>query len=221
MATVAACPCCVGRRNGPLPHSKSHAAAEAAFARVIAREIDTRNHPCQTYCATVQQLNQQVCDGRVRKQAAAYFASRPSPIFERCSLSYGFLRLLLRQDRHEDGCACVDVVLAWGTCPTLVTVVGNQRGTTAFGLVQGERWRQALVAYGGMPWPSFHTMDFVGEANPRISVARIHEYFGNHRMPIDMLWLEALQRQWFRWHNRIGRRLWVAVVGPHATLLLT
>ncbi len=152
------------------------------------------------FCEWVQNLDVQVQTGSVRRQAAAFAATCTHPSATR-SVSCNLLYVVLHRGRngHVNPCHCVDTVLGWGTCPTLVYVVPTGRVLGALGLdIEWTRHMHAnMFAWGTSPW-MYHT---IWEAYPGAQPV-LFPSSGTGG------WARA-QKHWRRWHARRPRQCWL------------
>lgn len=191
------CPCCIGRLNGPQPALAASEGAEAhADAFIFDEEIqysknllvEARSHVCDG----IVKVDAMVQSGALRRQAAAYMASKAEGVY-----GYTLLGVLLLYGRNVKAiaagkvktCRCLDIVLAWGVCPTMArsamhsVFTGWVTGWTslAFGYSMTSQAMHSLLAYG-----SFPAME-IKLKNGHYTVR------GRHGL---------------RWHGRSRRRLW-------------
>ncbi len=214
-------------RNWVVEPSGIHDTAERSF-RCAVQSI------CTTFttdppCLLVHGLHSCVLQGTVRRKAAAVAASSLH------NVSYGdwsvTLVCILLGAKHNDDCACMEHVLSWGTCPTVtfgprldeskVTSFGIidlnhcYGRLTAFGLLttrhfrdeKWRRWTRLLLAHGSLPWRGCCIA--VRHIGPCVTFfcsfppsRGINNFQGDD--------LSLLQTQWWRWHARRARRLWLA-----------
>jgi hypothetical protein len=216
---VVVCPCCVGRAGArrPPPPSERHAGAEAAFAKVVAKEV-VQLESYSSMCDAITKLDDQVQRGLVRRQGAACIASSIRPVdstgrFYPCNL----LRCLLQPAKHKtDDCKCLDMVLAWGCCPTQVFFWPAKEPrwclgplATSFCLAMqhhGTRpqWVSALLTFGCIPCQRCTPV----EDKVTGHVTLVPERYGCSP------WLKARMLEWARWHPRCLKRQWVAAMVP-------
>lgn len=79
-------------------------------------------------CYVVQELDSLVQKGRVRRHAAAFMASEMHHVHRVMGVSLdsrNFLRAVFQHHVNAQGfsCECINTVMAWGTCPTVVQQV--------------------------------------------------------------------------------------------------
>ena len=210
---VVVCPCCVertGARRRPLL-SQRHAVAEAAFAKAVAKEVE-QLESYSSMCDTVHYLDDKVQRGHVRRHAAAWIASSPSTV-------YGFypstlLRCVLQPAKHKtDDCKCVDMVLAWGCCPTQVVQVvfspaelpvGSVRTALQIALQcrkKGHQWVRLLLTYGCIPCEWYRPVQ--DDMTGRVTLAPY---------PASSPWFKSRMLEWARWQQRCRKRQWVAAM---------
>jgi hypothetical protein len=184
------------------PPSECHAVAEAAFGEVVAKEVAGLYRP-STVCDTVLMLDDQVQRGLVRRQAAAYNASVLRPL---CAYyDYNLLRCVLLVDKHgTDDCKCVETVLAWGCCPTMIYAYRVQAApvclstSLACALMsdvagrRGEQWVTALATFGCLPCSYYRVV-----CDKVVVGSALHTDF---------------LRQWRCWHGRCRRIEWIAAM---------
>jgi hypothetical protein len=211
---MVSCPCCVGRQNKRPPPSVEHADAETAFANVIAKEV-ARLQTRMTVCDILQALDDQVHHGVVRRQAAGHFASTLWPVSLPLRGCYFFpstlLRCILQPMKHKvEHCNCVETVLAWGCCPTVLTHCAEASEVRcALAVVGRQRWARSLLRWGSLPWPGFGVTAGPWSLAPTAECAWMHRWdeLGSE--------VQAAQAQWPRWHWRCCKRQWVALVVCH------
>jgi hypothetical protein len=187
-------------------------AAEAHADALIAEEeirycnnllvsSDARSHVCDG----VVEVDAMVQSGAVRRQAAAYMASKAEGVYGYTLLG---VLLLYGQDveaiaaRKLKACRCLDIVLAWGVCPTMArsamhsVFTGWITGWTplAFGYPITPQAMQSLLAYGSFPAKEIKVKD--GHYTVR----------GRHG---------KAEAQWLRWHGRSRRRLWALLASKN------
>lgn len=192
-----ACPCCFGRRGNEkaLPPSEEHEALEQSYATALADAVSAPRYICDL----VQVLHLQVQSGAVRRQAAAHMVSRRQLLATGFPFPVCFLKAVVQEigHVHKPECRCIDLVLSWGCCPSVVASDGV-RILTPFAFCvtmwQPQKTIQALLAYGCLPWA-------LRNEQPPCWTAPI-----TTRCVIDV---RAAQMQWARWHGRLCRRLWV------------
>jgi hypothetical protein len=140
----------------PSPASAALSRSEDKFAQEII-DVCQRHAADWTsaqFCEWVQNLDVQVQTGSVRRQAAAFAATCTHPSMVR-RVSCNLLYVVLHRGRygHMNPCHCVDTVLGWGTCPTLVYVVPKGHVLGALGLdIEWTRHMHAnLLGVGDVP----------------------------------------------------------------------
>ncbi len=211
-ALVVVCPCCVGKAGGrrPPPPSEPHAAAEAAFAKVVAKEVVQLILP-SVVCDTILELDEQVQRGLVRRQAAACMASSMRPVDVDGELGYypsNLLRCVLLAVKHKTiDCKCVETVLAWGCCPTQVSLCSDVRWggymSTALSLAlplceRRPQWVRALVTSGCIPCHFYRVVD--NRSAGLVTLVPV---------PVITAWFKSHMLQWRRWHRRCCKRQWI------------
>jgi hypothetical protein len=203
--------CCRGycARDVVVEASEGHAAAEMLFEHDVQMAHDTAS---TGLCGLLQHLHERVVCGVVRRQVAAVAASRLRDL-EQSRWRSSLLFSLLTASDHAQTCACVTHVLSWGTCPTVLSGGDALDGVsrlfslwTAFGMVKAGdgsqsrlagKWLQELLAYGSAPWQLIRP-GFTGGSLMTLAA------YGPPN-PLQVWW----QAQWWRWHARRARRLWV------------
>jgi hypothetical protein len=193
---------CRGHTPPPSPVSAALCRSEDKFAQEVI-DVCQRHAADWTsaqFCEWVQNLDVQVQTGSVRRQAAAFAATCTHPSATR-SVSCNLLYVVLHRGRngHVNPCHCVDTVLGWGTCPTLVYVVPTGRVLGALGLdIEWTRHMHAnMFAWGTSPW-MYHT---IWEAYPGAQPV-LFPSSGTGG------WARA-QKHWRRWHARRPRQCWL------------
>jgi hypothetical protein len=194
------------------PPSDRHAAAEAAFARVVATVVAHMDFG-SSLCDTVQALDEQVHCGYVRRQAAAVIGSGTSHVLSFSYKPSTLLRCVLQANKHKSSpCSCLDTVLAWGCCPTVVmssvTSTGHHpdgQSLTAVAVAQRDCWVRSLLNWGSLPWDLYH----VREGAFVCSTLQKH---GHNMGQETRAGMPRAQGQWRRWHGRRCRQLWVKIV---------
>lgn len=203
-------------RDVVLEPSDSHAEAERSFEREIQNMCICGIHPIKAACWRVQGLHAMVVRGDVRRQAAALAASRLHRFPHEGGFTFLFILLSKSMSVHAAcDCACLRSVLSWGTCPTVFFVPASLDGKdarwTAFGFAtqwvyqdgRERKWQQDLLAYGSAPW-RVSCVQPRGDGLPGLCVMSMGR--NEPRNLLYVLW----QAQWWRWHARRVRRLWVA-----------
>jgi hypothetical protein len=213
------CPCCVERTGARCcpPPSQRHAAAEAAFAEVVAQEVNQLAQ--QSFiCDTVHYLDDQVQRGLVRRQTAAWIASSPSNVASSPSSAAVFypstlLRCVLQPAKHKtDDCKCVDMVLAWGCCPTQVVffpaeaLMGWSVRTALQMALQYRKkehqWVRILLTYGCIPCQQYKQLTDKVTGHVTLAPDPVR----------SSPWFKSRMLQWARWHQRCRKRQWVAAI---------
>jgi hypothetical protein len=209
---VVVCPCCVGKAGARClpPPSERHAAAEAVFARLVAKQI-VQLALCSPVCDTILELDDQVQRGLVRREAAAHIASsmRLVDVAGKWFPS-NLLRCVLQGTKHKTtDCKCVENVLAWGCCPSQV-LLWPRRGYVGTGtalLLALQRretrpqWVRILLVYGCMPCQQFRQL--TNKVTGHVTLVPEHD---------STPWFKSRMLEWARWHRRCRKRQWVAAV---------
>ncbi len=209
---IVVCPCCIDKPGFglPLPPSDRHAAAEALFVEVIAKEVALTVYRT-SLCDTVQELDTQVQRGLVRRQASACIASATRPVLG--TYPSNLLRCVLQAERHKaHDCMCLETVLAWGCCPTLVALPPDTLWVDIVSalnmanecLSRRKQWMRALLSFGSIPCRFYMAGD--EDATGHATLVPLHDNF--------TFWMDALMLQWKRWHPRTRKRRWIALTVP-------
>ncbi len=213
---IGACPCCVGKAGArcPPPPSERHAAAEAAFAKVVANQV-VKLALLSPMCDAIRELDGQVQRGLVRRQAAAWIASSMRPVdgdYRFFFYPSNLLRCVLHATNHKtDDCKCLDTVLVWGCCPTQVFLrPPEERWESVVTALQGAlhqrerrpQWESLLLTYGCIPCEQYRPV----ENKVTGHVTLVPEHDGSSP------WLKSRMLEWARWHPRCRKRQWVAAM---------
>ncbi len=226
--TTLSCPCCVGKGiHQVVPPSRYHAAAEAAFGDAVAKEV-SRLGFTRLMCDAVQALDDQVQRGFVRRQAAARMASSGCVFGTGARHQYDstLLRCVLQPYKHKTSdCKCLETVLAWGCCPTLL---GYGKGSGVLyqsALFEALRcgrhgdmekpWVRTLLSWGSIPCVWYR---IVGDSKRRgatlAPVSDMSGWFGLKLFKDKETGagptMSAVRHQWHRWHQRAQKRRWIA-----------
>lgn len=198
------CPWCMTQRScrSPLAPSDRHAEAEAAFADVVAKEVGRYLYE-QNPCDTVQALDGLVQRGAVRRQAAGVIASTLYPVpGSTTACLNNLLACVLQGLRHKTrDCTCLETVLSWECCPTLVRLRPRcTEATTAISVAIRKSHVLSLLRWGSLPWPICGMKPKAGS----LAVPTIFDWM----VAVPEVW--AAQGQWPRWHWRRCKRQWVA-----------
>lgn len=163
-------------------------------------------------CDTVQELETQVQRGLVRRQASACIASATRPV--RGTFPSNLLRCVLQTVKHKArDCMCVETVLAWGCCPTLVALPPDTLWAddivSALYLANEchsirKQWMHALLSFGSIPCRFYMAKD--EDATGYVTLVPLH--LNNTH------WMDARMPQWTRWHPRTRKRRWIALTVP-------
>jgi hypothetical protein len=194
-----------------VPASASHAAAEKRFAFLLQQGGGERH---DNFCTFVQELDDEVQAGHVRRVVAAVLASSLHPWTavsqnSTCTLLYALIR---SPDHAVVECSCMARVLSWGTCPTvpMASLCLESSFTTCGLLPTSSRkhwWYKDLLAYGSAPWGRYRVHNRA-QTNKLGQCAML--CFDPYR-PSDQM--QVAQKQWWRWHARCSRRLWLRAHG--------
>jgi hypothetical protein len=154
-------------------------------------------------CRQVAELDSDICAGVVSRAQAAVFAS--PGYFD----TNGLLLALLTAD-HGKTCACIAVVLSWGTCPHALLRLRDWTYTPLWWCMQrwsvGPPWPSlpVFLAHGAVPAPGIEHKGPDNALRPTLQVGT-----SNHRWPLSAM--TVMHRQWVAWHCRCSRRWWVAL----------
>jgi hypothetical protein len=164
-------------------------------------------------CYVVQELDSLVQKGRVRRHAAACMASEVHDVDSVMGVSQdsrNFLRAVLQHHVNAQAfsCECINTVMAWGTCPTVVQRVAMGALTlTSLGINIREQWQRTLLAYGAMPWTGYRVRADRGTGQCVMTFMA----YAAHDVLRGVNLCRA-QKQWQQWHGRRRKRLWLTVV---------
>jgi hypothetical protein len=191
-----------------LEPSADHKEAEERFEDDIMFACALGYASRMSVCGWMKKMDEKVRTGAVRRDAAGRAASRlwGSEASFSCTLLYF---LMTRRD-HEGICVCIQTLLSWGACPTVVLFGksghvqdSSWRYATAFGLLNPrlqKDWSRDLLAFGSAPWPSLRRTPQHSIQCSELGVSMIAPGV-----------MAVMQAQWWRWHARRARRFWLHI----------
>jgi hypothetical protein len=185
--------CCACKR--PLPETVTE--KELSFYRLT--YYAARCHRFDTLAEYVGRMDAMVRAQEVRMHVSATMASMlfgitsatQRTLLQRINDVYGdSIAYVLYQSQSSIAAldSCAHVVLQWGTCPNVAVPSAVTLLTRAREHWAPRQWQQLLMSYGAHD--TRHRLLQV-----HVSAARIDA------------------RQWWRWHGRRGRRLWMRIAG--------
>jgi hypothetical protein len=184
--------------------------AEEAFRNHIACLWTSRS---VHFCAVVEALDAQVRDGRVSRSMAGALASELRPFVAQVGLDEGVCSFLWRVAMHEcqcPPCQCLHRLLSWGTCPHVVFVHQSAcsadviEACTPLTFISRDATKTAalLLQEGCPPW-HWYRWTVLTQTMTRVTVRDADSVY---------VASEQTARQWWRWHARYTRQMWVRVI---------